>query len=133
MTTVPGPTRQATDAPDLNSGDRMTRAQFHRLYSQMPDHFKAELVEGIVYVASPLKIRHGKPHIALAALFGTYEAHTPGVETADNVAVLLGDESEPQPDLYMRILPEFGGQSRTSADDYIDGPPELIAEIAYAT
>ena len=47
--------------------------------------------------------------------------------------MLLGDESEPQPDLYLRILQAFGGQSRTSADDYVEGAPELIAEIAYSS
>jgi Uma2 family endonuclease len=99
----------------------------------MPEGFRAELVGGTVYVASPLKIRHGRPHVALATVFGSYEGNTPGVETGDSVTVVLGDESEPQPDLYLRILPEFGGQSRTSEDDYVDGPPELIAEIAYAT
>jgi Uma2 family endonuclease len=46
--------------------------------------------------------------------------------------VLLGDESEPQPDLYLRILPDYGGQSRTT-DDYVEGAPELVAEIAYST
>jgi Uma2 family endonuclease len=103
------------------------------MYSQMPHDFRAELIGGTVYVASPLKIRHGRPHVALATVFGLYEGNTGGVETGDSVSVFLGEESEPQPDLYLRILPEFGGQSRTSTDGYVEGPPELVAEIAYAT
>jgi hypothetical protein len=46
---------------------------------------------------------------------------------------LLGEEGEPQPDLYLRILPEHGGQSRTTPDDYVAGAPELVAEIAHSS
>ena len=111
----------------------MSREEFHRIYEQMPEDFKAELVEGTVYVASPLSIGHGTLHVALATVFGTYVGSTRGVEAGDNVTVLLGDESEPQPDLYLRILPAFAGQSRTSQDNYVVGAPELVAEIAYST
>jgi Uma2 family endonuclease len=121
------------EAEELHSGDRMSRAEFHRIYSQMPEGFKAELVEGVVYVASPLKIRHGRLHLRLGALFAIYEGSTRGVEAGDNTTVLLGDESEPQPDLYLRVLPQSGGQSRTSDDDYVEGAPELVAEVAYST
>ena len=38
-------------------------------------------------------------------------------------------ENEPQPDAMLRILPECGGKSRDD-DEYIGGPPELIAEIS---
>jgi Uma2 family endonuclease len=55
------------------------------------------------------------------------------VEVADNTTVLLGDEGEPQPDLYLRILPEHGGQSRTTEDDYVEGAPELLIEIAHSS
>jgi Uma2 family endonuclease len=108
----------------------MTREEFHRIYEQMPEGFRAELIGGIVYVASPLKRRHGTAHPPLTTLLYTYQGHTPGVEVGDNTTILLGDEGEPQPDLYLRILPEHGGQSRTTADDYILGAPELLMEIA---
>ena len=118
---------------ELQNGDRMTREEFHRVYSQMPEDFKAELIGGIVYVASPLKRRHGTNHLPLGTLFFTYEAHTPGVESGDNVTILLGEEGEPQPDLFLRVLTECGGQSQTSDDDYVLGAPELIAEIAFSS
>ena len=117
----------------FENGDRMTRADFHRIYETMPGDFRAELVGGIVYVASPLKRRHGTCHLHLGGLLAAYEARTPGVEAADNATILLGDEGEPQPDLYLRILPEFGGQSRTTADDYVDGAPELVVEVALSS
>lgn len=118
---------------ELQSGDRMTREEFHRTYEQVPEAFRAELIGGIVYVASPRRRRHGTTHATLAALFVNYAARTPGVEVGDNTTILLGDESEPQPDLYLRVLPEFGGQSRTTEDDYVRGAPELIAEVAHSS
>src|SRR5437016_10183073 len=93
------------EIPELHSGDRMTREEFPRIYEQMPEDFKAELIGGIVYVASPLKRRHGMNHLPLGAIFLAYEASTPGVECSDNTTVQLGEEGEPQPDLYLRILP----------------------------
>jgi Uma2 family endonuclease len=121
------------DFSTFENGDRMTRAEFHRIYETMPEDFRAELIGGVVYVASPLRRRHGTNHLQLGSLFGVYEAQTPGVEAADNATILLGDEGEPQPDLYLRILPEFGGKSRTTADDYVEGAPELIVEIAHSS
>src|SRR5947209_16507018 len=70
--------------PELHNGDRMTREEFHRIYEQMPEDFQAELIGGIVYVASPLKRRHGTNHLPLGTLFFTYESNTPGVESGDN-------------------------------------------------
>jgi Uma2 family endonuclease len=117
----------------LHNGDRMSRQEFHRLYEKTPDGFKAELIGGIVYVASPLKLRHGTNHPMLTAVLVGYQGSTPGVEVGDNTTVLLGDEGEPQPDLFLRVLPEYGGQSTTSPDDYVQGPPELVAEVAHSS
>jgi Uma2 family endonuclease len=119
--------------PELHTGDRMTRAEFHRLYEQTPPDFRAELIGGIVYVSSPLKLPNGSHHVPLATLFGTYQLKTPGVQTGDNTTILLGEEAEPQPDLFLRILPEYGGQSRTTRDAYVAGAPELLAEIAHSS
>ena len=119
--------------PELHNGDRMTREEFHRIYEQMPEDFRAELIGGIVYVSSPLRRRHGIAHPALTTVLFAYTGHTPGVEVGDNTTVLLGPDGEPQPDLYLRILPECGGQSRTTDDDYVSGPPELVIEIAHSS
>lgn len=108
----------------------MTRKEFHRLYEKTPPKFKAELIGGIVYVPSPLNPAHGKRHLSLGMLFGTYSLNTPGTEACDNTTVFLSDDAEPQPDLYLRILPEYGGQSRTTRNDYPAGAPELVAEVA---
>jgi Uma2 family endonuclease len=120
------------ERPELHNGDRMTQAEFHRIYEQMPEDFRAELIGGIVYVASPLQIPHGNYHLPLSTLFFVYQSNTPGVEASDNTTVILGEYGEPQPDLYLRILPEYGGQSRTE-DDYVVGGPELMTEIGLSS
>src|SRR5436309_3358825 len=99
--------------PILENGDRLTQPEFHRRYEQYPDHVKFELIGGIVYMTSPLRRRHGKYHPELSGVFWLYKDGTPGVEVLDNTTMILGEESEPQPDLALRILTEYGGQSRT--------------------
>lgn len=115
--------------PPLENGDRLTRSEFERRYHTMPDVKKADLIEGIVYMASPLRVTgHGEPHADIMTWLGVYKAFTPGVKLADNTTVRLDADNEPQPDALLRI--ENGGQSRISADDYVEGAPELIVEIA---
>ena len=115
--------------PPLESGDRLTRPEFERRYHAMPQVKKAELIEGLVYMASPLRAKaHGKPHARIMPWLGTYEAATPGVEVLDNPTVRLDTDNEPQPDALLRI--EQDGQSMISDDDYVEGAPELIVEIA---
>lgn len=119
--------------PPLNNGDRLTQSEFHRRYEAYPEDVKFELIGGIVYMASPLRRPHAKDHAILNYALSHYESATPGIEVLDNATTILGDESEPQPDLDLRILPEYGGQSVTTEDDYVEGPPELMAEIAHST
>jgi Uma2 family endonuclease len=114
--------------PALESGDRLTRAEFERRYAATPEKFKAELIEGVVYVASPVRVFHGIPHVALITWLGVYRAFTPGISAADNTTTRLDLDNEPQPDALLRI--EIGGTSTISDDGYIEGAPELVAEIA---
>lgn len=122
-------TSELLTIPPLENGDKLTRHEFERRYYAMPNLKKAELIEGVVYLASPLRIKsHGEPHAYIMAWLGVYKAATPGVGFADNTTVLLDADNEPQPDAILRI--EQGGQSRISEDDYVEGAPELIVEIA---
>ena len=117
--------------PPLQSGDRLTRAEFARRYRLHPEIKKAELIDGVVYVASPVRHRqHGRPHGLLVGWIVAYAAATPGVDFSDNPTVLLDLENEHQPDALLRLEPRYGGRSRISSDDYIEGPPDLIVEIA---
>jgi hypothetical protein len=121
----------APPIPPLENGDRLTRAEFERRYSAMPHLKKAELIEGVVYMPSPVRHQsHGRPHAHLIGWLVAYEAATPGVMVADNSTVRLDMDNEPQPDAILLIDPAWGGQTRRSSDDYIEGGPELVAEIA---
>ncbi|MCT7955136.1 Uma2 family endonuclease [Laspinema palackyanum] len=119
------------NTPPLESGDRLTREEFEHRYDVAPDIKKAELVEGVVFVPSPVRAnRHGNPHAIMMAWLGTYWMATPGVGFYDNATVRLDEENEPQPDALLRLEPAVGGNSWISEDDYIEGSPELIVEIA---
>ncbi len=122
---------QNIQIPPLESGDRLTRHEFERRYTAMANVKKAELIEGIVYVASPLRFKsHGQPHGDLIIWLGTYKVATPGVELGDNATVRLDLDNEPQPDVVLLVDEQLGGQAHISDDDYIEGAPELIAEVA---
>jgi hypothetical protein len=123
----------APPVPTLANGDRMKQSEFHRRYEAYPEDVKFELIGGIVYMTSPLRRTHGLYHPEFSGLLWLYSSATPGVEVLDNATTILGEESEPQPDLELRVLAEYGGRSRETEDDYVAGPPELMAEIAHST
>jgi Uma2 family endonuclease len=117
--------------PPLENGDRLSRAEFERRYEAMPHLKKAELIEGVVYVPSPVRHRfHGEPHSYVMGWLVLYKAHTPGVQVSDNSTVRLDLDNEPQPDALLLIAPERGGQTHLSEDGYIEGAPELVMEVA---
>ncbi|RCJ28977.1 hypothetical protein A6770_00850 [Nostoc minutum NIES-26] len=119
---------ESVKLPPLENGDRLTRDEFEKRYHAMLNVKKAELIEGVVYVASPLRFEsHAEPHSFVITWLGVYCAATSGVRLGDNATVRLDLDNEPQPDALLRI--DFG-QSRISDDDYIEGAPELVVEIA---
>ena len=137
MTTAahqPGPPRVTPSAPatpPLLNGDHLTRSEFHRRYEAMPGDLKAELIGGRVYMSSPERRPHGRVELCAGAVLALYEAATPGVEAAQNLTTILSDESEPQPDLCLRI--PSSGRSSVNAKEYVVGPPELVIEVAHAS
>jgi Uma2 family endonuclease len=113
----------------LESGDKLSREEFERRYTAMLDVKKAELIEGTVYMASPLRLKsHGYPHGRMMGWLSVYEAVTPGVVFGDNVTVRLDIDNEVQPDGLLMI--EQSGQAAIGEDDYVEGAPELIIEVA---
>lgn len=119
--------------PPLEQGDRLTRVEFERRYEAMPHLKKAELIEGRVYMPSPVKPPHGRPHSRMTGWLLVYEAATPGVASSANTTVRLDEDNEPQPDVLLAIEPSYGGQSHVDEDGYLSGSPELLVEIASST
>lgn len=114
--------------PPLANRDRLTRAEFERRYKAHPEIKKAELIEGVVYIASPVCVRsHGVPHSDIIGWLGWYSAATRGVYVADNSTLQLDLANEPQPDVAVWIE---GGNAYITAEDYLAGAPELIVEVA---
>jgi len=132
-TTLPAKTVRdpARAVPALENGDRLTRVEFERRYNAMPELKRAELIEGVVYIPSPVRIdRHGEPHADLVTWLGNYRAATPGVRAGDNSSVRLDLDNMPQPDVLLLLPAHCGGRTRISDDGYVEGAPELIAEVA---
>jgi Uma2 family endonuclease len=120
----------------LENGDRLTRAEFERRYRAMPQIKKAELIEGIVHMPSPVRIqRHGVPHARLCTWLGYYVSKTSGLEDrlADNTTARLDEDNEPQPDLMLLLPRQLGGVAAADDDDYVNGAPTLVCEIAAST
>ena len=118
--------------PDcLNNGDRLTRAEFHELYEKSPPGTRAELIGGIVHMASPVKLLHSDYHAPMTGLLSYYQSRTKGVKTSDNVTVVLSDDSEVQPDVCLRILADGSPlPSRSRSTNYLHEPPELVIEVS---
>lgn len=122
---------QNTKPLPLESGDRLTRREFERRYAAMPHLKKAELIEGVVYMPSPLKVEsHAVPHGHVLTWLGVYAASTPGTMFGDNATTRLDTDNEVQPDAFLRLETIYGGRSQLTPDDYLEGPPELIVEVA---
>jgi Uma2 family endonuclease len=129
-TTFPAPVLRLAPPP-LENGDRLTRREFERRYAAQPRLKKAELIEGEVYMSSPVHLEgHAEPHSQVITWLGVYQAATPSVRLADNATVYLDEDNEVQPDALLRIASTTQRRARVSADDYLDGAPELAVEIA---
>jgi hypothetical protein len=122
--------RPRTTLPPLVAGQRLDQPTFHERYEAMPPDTRAELVGGIVYMPSPMRLDHGDESRIVAGWLDNYQRLTPGVEGGDAATVKLDLRGEPQPDHHLRIPAERGGGTDVDAEGYLTGAPELIVEIA---
>jgi len=118
------------DPPPLANGDRMDREEFERRFDATPGLKYAELIHGVVYMSPLRDEHHGEPHASIVTWLGYYVTKTPGLKFSSCPSVRLGVEDMPQPDVLLRIPENRGGQSRRTKDGYLEGPPELIAEVS---
>lgn len=122
---------EANAVLELENGSRMDQKTFHALYLKSPEGFKAELIGGTVYVmSSPVSPRHSRSHFRSAYWLGLYADATPGTDVLDNTTSVLGTGSEPQPDVCLLLLPEYGGRAKIVEDKYVSGPLDLVVEVA---
>lgn len=119
--------------PALESGDRLDRAEFRRRYEAQPHDRKAELIGGIVYVASPVRVPHAEQHAGLIGWLHNYSLATPGTLLVDNATLVATEQDEPQPDVALAVRAEHGGLGRIDEERYLHGPVELVAEVAHSS
>ncbi len=114
--------------PVLESGDRLTRDEFHRRYCARPDIKKAELVEGVVYVGGRVGLLvHGQPHAQMVGWLGAYVAKHPSLRVGDSATVILDDRNEVQPDAF--LFREEPDGSYIGSDKFVYGAPQLVVEV----
>jgi Uma2 family endonuclease len=121
-----------TTIPRLVEGETLTRDEFLRRWEAMPRLKRAELIDGVVFMPSPLSVEHGDTDLHVSTWLGNYQAATPGCRGSSNATWLMSERSAPQPDDSLRILPEYGGQSRYEGK-YAAGAPEFLAEVCVSS
>jgi Uma2 family endonuclease len=117
--------------PVLENGDRLRAAEFMRRYEEMPRLKKAQLIEGIVHMPSPVRaLQHAKPDGLLHGWLGTYALEHPELEFFPNATLLLDPDNAPQPDAILCTAPRKGGSVWLNDKGYLCGRPELVSEVA---
>ncbi len=128
---VPVPVVAPTSIPRLQNGDRLTRVEFERRYLAMPEVKKAQLIEGIVYMPSPVRhTQHGKPHAIVIGWLTHYLSKTPRIEISDNATSRLDEDNEPQPDAMLLLPKHMGGTAWIDDDGYVSGAPDFVCEVS---
>lgn len=121
--------------PEFYAVQRLTRSEFYAIVEGMEQRGERtrgiERLEGVVHMPAAIRAdQHGEPQLWISSWLGAYSAATPGVQGVGNATAQLEADSDPEPEAILRIRPEYGGQSSTDHRGYIDGPPELVVEIA---
>jgi Uma2 family endonuclease len=120
--------------PPLREGDRLGSAEFERRFHAMPTLKKAELIDGVVAMPSPIHFQqHTRPQALMVHWLMHYAATTPNVLAGGDTTLRLDARNVVQPDALLMIDPARGGRCRIAADDYLEGPPELVVEVAATT
>lgn len=124
--------RKKTACPPLENGDMLPLTEFLRRYEDMPGVKKAQLIEGVVHMPSPVRVAHAEPDGVIQLWLGTYAAEN-GLKTYPNVSLLLDTENAFQPDAILCTSPRKGGRVWLNTKGYLCGSPELVVEIASST
>lgn len=117
--------------PPLRAGDKLTREEFLRRWDAQPQIKFAELIGGVVYMPSSVSTDHGRMERWISTCLGIYQVATRGTDGANNTTSFMLDDT-PQPDLNLRVLPEYGGACAEEGR-YLRGAPEFVAEVCVST
>ncbi len=131
MNTSRGP-KPMTTLPPLIEGQRLDQPTFHARYEAMPPGTRAELINGVVLMPSPIGVEHSLAHGPAHVWLDCYRENTPGLQVLIDASTALGLKSEPQPDVQLRILPEYGGRTKSDRG-FVEGVPELLVEVSHAS
>ncbi|HEX2748614.1 MAG TPA: Uma2 family endonuclease [Verrucomicrobiales bacterium] len=128
-TRVPIATRRRS--PHLENGDRLTATEFLRRYEAAADLKKAQLIEGIVHMPSPVRANaHSEPDGLLHGWLFSYALEHPDLKFYPNATLVLDPDNAPQPDAALCSAPHPGGKVWLNEKGYLCGAPELVCEIA---
>ncbi|MBC7795399.1 MAG: Uma2 family endonuclease [Pyrinomonadaceae bacterium] len=116
--------------PSLENGDNLMRFEFERRYDATRDLKKAELIDGIVYLSDKGKMIYAKSRGKIIALIAIYNAATMKTKAACHGTLIFDDENELQPDAVLFINKDCGGKAFINDENFLEGAPELIIEIA---
>lgn len=112
----------------LAPGDRMGLEEFLERWEQSPELKFAELIDGVVYMPSPLSVPHSRFDGRAHSLLGYYGLRSGVCEIFPNATWILRG-SAPQPDLAVALSPEYGGKMEAAPRDLATGLPELVVEV----
>jgi Uma2 family endonuclease len=102
------------------------RVDFDQFCLRIREDQKADLIAGVIYMASPENLHANDLGGLLAFLMrGIVEAHASGRVFSSRVAFKLDDENAPEPDIAFVAATRLG----ILREGYVDGPPDLSLEI----
>ena len=125
------PAARVTWLPMLENGDRLTVSEFMRRYEGMPGVRKAQLIEGIVHMPSPVRAEaHAEPDGLIQGWLFTYSIQHPELKVYANATLIMDADNAVQPDAMLCSRPQPGGRVWLDDKGYLHGSPELVCEIA---
>lgn len=114
--------------PTFENGDTMSRFEFRRRYEAHPEIRLAQLIERRVYIAGRVTVAHGTANAAMVGWLVCCTISRPNLEASIRPTTVLDLDNEVQPDTLLRRVE--GGTCRVGDDGYLQGPPELVVDVA---
>lgn len=114
---------------ELVAGDHLTADEFFRRWEKMPGLKRAELIDGRVYMPSPVGLTHGRSQKSSMYWLTHYETFVPQCECIDSATVIFSNKDVPQPDAFLR----WRNGPTKDINNYLNGAPELIVEVSHST